>query len=319
MSVDAAGVLNVNAVLSGSSTVTANQGTANTIANAWPVKLTDGTLSNTFTANGLKVDGSAVTQPISAASLPLPTGASTSANQATIISSLSTISGQLPTTLGAHVISASLAVNIASDQVVPVSASSLPLPAGAATSALQTSGNSSLSSIDGKLNSLGAHTIATSVAVNIASDQVVPVSATSLPLPTGAATAANQTTANASLSSIDSKLTSPLTVTGTIKAGGKAAVDKARNDYSSVNVTTAAYVQLIASTAGTATEIFIFDSSGQTLVLAFGAAASEIDQIYIVPGGNGTVALAIPAATRISIKAVSATASAGEIDINLLG
>lgn len=35
------------------------------------------------TANGIKVDGSAVTQPISAASLPLPTGASTSALQST--------------------------------------------------------------------------------------------------------------------------------------------------------------------------------------------------------------------------------------------
>lgn len=33
------------------------------------------------TANGLKVDGSAVTQPVSAASLPLPTGASTAAKQ----------------------------------------------------------------------------------------------------------------------------------------------------------------------------------------------------------------------------------------------
>lgn len=35
----------------------------------------------TGTSNGLKVDGSAVTQPISASSLPLPTGASTSAKQ----------------------------------------------------------------------------------------------------------------------------------------------------------------------------------------------------------------------------------------------
>lgn len=41
-----------------------------------------GTLTGlTGTANGLKVDGSAVTQPISAASLPLPTGAATSAKQ----------------------------------------------------------------------------------------------------------------------------------------------------------------------------------------------------------------------------------------------
>lgn len=41
-----------------------------------------------------------------------------------------------------------------------------------------------------------------------------PVSVATLPLPTGAATAANQATANASLSSIDSKLTAPLSVTG---------------------------------------------------------------------------------------------------------
>lgn len=37
---------------------------------------------------------------------------------------------------------------------VPISAASLPLPDGAATSAIQTTGNTSLSSIDGKLNSL---------------------------------------------------------------------------------------------------------------------------------------------------------------------
>ncbi len=41
-----------------------------------------------------------------------------------------------------------------------------------------------------------------------------PVSAVALPLPAGASTSALQTTANASLVSIDSKLTSPLTVTG---------------------------------------------------------------------------------------------------------
>lgn len=39
----------------------------------------------------VKVDGSAVTQPISASALPLPTGAATSANQATANTSLATI------------------------------------------------------------------------------------------------------------------------------------------------------------------------------------------------------------------------------------
>jgi hypothetical protein len=38
----------------------------------------------TGTANGLKVDGSAVTQPVSAASLPLPSGAATATNQTAV-------------------------------------------------------------------------------------------------------------------------------------------------------------------------------------------------------------------------------------------
>lgn len=47
-----------------SDVVTANQGTANTIANAWPVKSTDGVNSQSFTASGeAKVD---ITQPIPA-------------------------------------------------------------------------------------------------------------------------------------------------------------------------------------------------------------------------------------------------------------
>lgn len=49
------------------------------------------TVQGATSMTALKVDGSAVTQPVSAASLPLPTGASTSANQTTANSSLSTI------------------------------------------------------------------------------------------------------------------------------------------------------------------------------------------------------------------------------------
>ena len=45
-------------------------------------------------AGGLRVDGSGVTQPVSAASLPLPTGAATSANQVAPVAQGSTTSGQ---------------------------------------------------------------------------------------------------------------------------------------------------------------------------------------------------------------------------------
>ncbi len=105
-----------------------------------------------------------------------------------------------------------------------------------------------------------------------------------------------------------------------ISTGGRLAVAKARNDYTSTSVTTGAYVQLIASVGSTAvTEIEIFDSSGQTLVLATGAGGAEVDQFYILPGGNGRMSFSIAASTRVAVKAVSATASVGELTVNFYG
>lgn len=91
-------------------------------------------------------------------------------------------------------------VVIASNQpTLPVSNASLPLPAGASTSALQTTGNISLSSIDSKTPALGQATMAVSVPVVIASNQsTIPVSvaATTPPsnlLSTGTLTGTGQT------------------------------------------------------------------------------------------------------------------------------
>ena len=110
------------------------------------------------------------------------------------------------------------------------------LPTGAATSALQTSGNASLTSIDGKTPALGQTTMAGSSPVVIASNQTaVPVSGTvtanagtgtfavsaaTLPLPTGAATAANQTTINTQTTKLNDG-----TDTALITAGGALLVD----------------------------------------------------------------------------------------------
>ena len=52
--------------------------------------------ANVSASGALSVDGSAVTQPVSAASLPLPTGAATSSAQTTGNSSLSSIDGKTP-------------------------------------------------------------------------------------------------------------------------------------------------------------------------------------------------------------------------------
>lgn len=100
-------------------------------------------------------------------------------------------------------------------------------------------------------------------------------------------------------------------------SSGRNRVAQLFNDYTSTSVTTAAYVQLTAATTANINKLEIFDSSGETLILAVGAAASEVDQFYILPGGNGSVDLFIPAGSRIAIKSKTATASVGLIAVNL--
>lgn len=88
-----------------------------------------------------------------------------------------------------------------------------------------------------------------------------------------------------------------------------------RNSYSSTNVTTSAYVEMISSLSVNASGIFIFDSSGQTLLLGVGSAGNEVVYTLVEPGGNGFVPLFIPKGSRVALKALSATASSGYFDI----
>jgi hypothetical protein len=108
-----------------------------------------------------------------------------------------------------------------------------------------------------------------------------------------------------------------------VVSGGSSSSDyrnKARLVYSSTNVTPGAWVQLLASVGATAIkEIEIFDSSGETLEFGIGEAGLEVVESYIIPGGNGRIPLQIPAGTRLSVRAVSATANSGEIVVNLYG
>lgn len=228
----------------------------------------DSKLANPMPVSGPLTDAQlrASAVPVSAASLPLPTGAATEATLLSVDSRLSSIDTKLanPMPVSGPLTDAQLRAS-----AVPVSAASLPLPTGAATEA-------TLSAMSAKLPAaLGAQTISGSMAVNIASDQIVPVS-----------------------------------------VSGKDTLSPVRNDYTGTPVTTGAYVQLVASTAAAVSEIEIFDSSGQTLVLALGPAASEVNKVIIFPGGNGRIPLKIPASTRVSVKALSANATVGELDIN---
>jgi len=100
---------------------------------------------------------------------------------------------------------------------------------------------------------------------------------------------------------------------------GKTVVTTVRNAYASVSVTTGTWVQLVASTGAAVTEMEIFDSSGQTLEIGIGAAASESRLVLLPPGGNGRIPAAIANGIRVAIRAVSATASVGELVINFYG
>jgi len=138
--------------------------------------------------------------------LPLPTGAATAANQSSEITALNQLHSDLIAALpaGTNVIG-----KVGIDQTTPgttnavsvgSSISALPLPTGAATSALQTTGNSSLSTIATNTGNIPSP-VSGRLPVD-GSGVTQPVSASSLPLPTGAATSALQTTGNSSLSTI---------------------------------------------------------------------------------------------------------------------
>ncbi|MEO8839793.1 MAG: hypothetical protein ABI351_13915 [Herbaspirillum sp.] len=143
------------------STITANQGDPNTIAKAWPVKITDGTtvVGIDVTTTGMLVDVVASV---------LPSGASSAANQATMITDLASIDG--------HVAGVSTAANQAT--MIADLASIDGHVTGVSTAANQATEIVSLGHIDTataslntKLPAQGQSVMASSMPVTMASDQ----------------------------------------------------------------------------------------------------------------------------------------------------
>jgi len=137
--------------------------------------------------NALKVDGSGVTQPISAASLPLPTGAATAAKQPAL-GTAGSASADVITVQG---VTSMTPLKVDGSGVTqPISAASLPLPTGASTAAKQPAlGTAGTPSAD--VITVQGVTSMTALKVD-GSGVTQPISAASLPLPTGASTAAKQ-------------------------------------------------------------------------------------------------------------------------------
>ena len=240
----------------------------------------------------------------------LPTGASTATLQTTGNTSLNSIDTKTPALSGGRVpVESNLVQGLTDTQLrasavpvsgtfwqstQPVSAVSLPLPTDASTSALQTTGNSSLSSIDAKTPSLssGRVPVESNLVQGLTDTQLrasaVPVSLSSSPLPTGAATestlaALNNKFNTNSFSNINTNTTS------TVKSGAgvlkRIVVNKvgASSNTCTIYDNTTATGTIIGTIDPVHTQmVFEYDlafSIGLTIVTANGTAA-DITVIY---------------------------------------
>jgi hypothetical protein len=89
-------------------------------------------------------------------------------------------------------------------------------------------------------------------------------------------------------------------------------------DFSLANLTTS-YTQIIASTGSIINRFFATNNSSTAILIATGAAASEVVQYILMPGENAMdVPLQIAASTRISIAAQTGTLTSGQFSFNAL-
>lgn len=177
-----------------------------------------GTEADVTASNALKVDGSAVTQPVSAASLPLPTGAATAALQTQPGVDIGDVTVNNAAGAGAVNIQDggnSITIDdgggsITVDGTVAVTG------AGDATAANQTTEIAKLDAIKTSVEILDNAISGSEMQVDVITMPTVTiqdgggsitVDATSLPLPTGASTAANQTTIIGHLDGVEGLLT----------------------------------------------------------------------------------------------------------------
>jgi hypothetical protein len=274
---------------------------------------------------------------------------------------------QLPASLGAKAMTASLSITVASDQTaIPMSAASLPLPTGAATEL-------TLAAVDTKLGTLNTNvatqTTLASIDTKVATETTLAAMSAKLPASVGikadaaslsvtlgtetralldeleteikkVSACATGTELNVKLSNlngaatevtldaINDKLPAAL---GPQTAAGSLAVIAATEtvlafgviDFTSTSVSDVAYTQLIASIGAViGRKIHIMVQGGEPMYLAIGGAGAEANAMIIPPGGyNGPIGLNIPATARLSLKAVNAatTINTGKLFYNIVG
>lgn len=157
------------------------------------------------------------------------------------------------------------------DAVQKVSAATLPLPTNAATSAKQDTGNTSLSSIDGKITAVNTGAVVVS----------------SSALPSGAATAANQVTTNGHLDGVEGLLTTIDADTGNISTKIDTLAGAVSGTEMQVDVLTMPIVAVTQS--GTWDEVGINDSGNSITV--------DNAQLSVIGTGTEATALRVTVAS----------------------
>jgi hypothetical protein len=287
--------------------ITANQGTAAALAGAWPVEITDGANVLGTAAHPVRVDPTGTTtQPVSgtvtaqqavAANLLAtvtqgPANTVANAWPEKITDGVNTAAVKAASTPAAATDPA-LVVAVSPNNTVAVSAAALPLPAGAATAANQTTLGTQTTEInDGthtatvKAASTAAVATDTALVVAVSPNNTVAISAAALPLPAGAATAANQTTLGTQTTEInDGTRTATIKAANTQSAAADTALVVALSPASAQTRASTSTVTGVASSAASQTILaanaarlgaMIINSSTSILYLKFAATAASI-------------------------------------------
>lgn len=207
--------------------------------------------------------------PVSAASLPLPTGAATAAAQTTLIGHVDGIEGGL---------------GAAADAAASSDTGTFSLVA------LVKRGLQNWTTLLARVPSL---TVSSTRLLVDGSGVTQPVSAASLPLPTGAATAANQSTGNNSLSSIDGKTPAltggrvPVDGSGvTQPVSGTVATTVAVRTPTTASVSSSASSVTILASNASRRGVSIANDSTATLRLSFSTPATSANAFIVMPPGS---------------------------------
>lgn len=252
----------------------------------------------------LTVDGTVSvtgTVSVSAASLPLPSGASTAANQSTIIGHVDGIE----TLLGTIDADTSVLAGAVSGSEMQVDVVSSALPTGAATEAT--------------LSALASEDFATETTLALIESSVDGVEAllTTIDADTGALAGC----VSGSEVQVDIVSMPSVTVSETLDV-----VDFIDTtpvlDTSSTNIPASASspLEIVASLAANTRKIKVNDTTGEFIGLYTGAPASEVLQCIIGPGEDGILPVQLASGDRVSLRNMAnASISVGSLAIQFVG